>query len=66
MVIERGGLQEDALHIAVAVVNGVDYLLTWNYCHMASAQIRAGVERVCRNLGYEPTLICTSEELMEA
>ena len=55
---------EDALHIAVAAVNGVDYLLTWNYMHIANATMRQAIERVCREVGYEPPVICTPEELM--
>ena len=30
---------EDALHIAIATVNGVDYLLTWNCRHIANPEI---------------------------
>ncbi|MEK7812155.1 MAG: type II toxin-antitoxin system VapC family toxin [Candidatus Desantisbacteria bacterium] len=56
---------EDALHIAIAVTNGADYLLTWNCKHLANAAIRNMIEYVCRSKGYEPTIICTPEELME-
>lgn len=55
---------EDALHIAVAAVHGVDYLLTWNCKHIANATMRQSIERVCREAGYEPPVICTPEELM--
>lgn len=55
---------EDALHIAVATVHGVDYLLTWNCRHIANATMRQAIERVCREAGYEPPVICTPEELM--
>jgi len=55
----------DAAHIAVAVVNGIDYLVTWNFRHIANAAMRSHIERVCRNAGYEPTIICTPDELME-
>ena len=55
---------EDALHIAVAAVHGVEYLLTWNCKHIANAAMRQAIERVCRNAGYEPPVICTPEELM--
>jgi hypothetical protein len=55
---------EDALHIAVAVTNGVDYLLTWNYRHLANATMRSTIERACRVAGYEPVIICTPEELL--
>jgi hypothetical protein len=54
----------DALHIAVAVVMGMDYVLTWNCTHIANAAIRPRIEEACRKLGYEPPVICTPEELM--
>jgi PIN domain len=57
---------EDALHIAVATVSGMDYLLTWNFKHIANAALRVDVELVCRLNGYEPPVICSPMELMEA
>ena len=54
----------DAVHIAVAVTGGVGYLLTWNFTHLANATIRSQIERKCRLSGYEPTVICTPDELM--
>lgn len=54
---------EDALHIAVAAVHGLDFLLTWNCKHIANAMMRSAIERVCREAGYEPPVICTPEEL---
>lgn len=56
----------DAYHIAIATVNGMDYLLTWNCTHIANAAMRSDIETVCRNYGYEPPIICTPQELMEA
>jgi predicted nucleic acid-binding protein len=53
----------DALHIAIAAVHGVDYLLTWNCTHIANVTLRPRIEAVCRTAGYEPPLICTPEEL---
>ncbi|MCP4614302.1 MAG: type II toxin-antitoxin system VapC family toxin, partial [Planctomycetes bacterium] len=68
-LITQGALPEnatvDALHIAIAVVNGMDYLLTWNCAHIANATMRGTIEYVCRTKGYEPPVICTPEELME-
>lgn len=55
----------DAIHIAVAVVNGMDYLLTWNCTHIANAGIRARIEKICRDTDLYPPVICTPEELME-
>lgn len=53
----------DALHIAIAAIHGVDYLLTWNCTHIANVTLRPQIEAVCRAAGYEPPLICTPEEL---
>jgi len=55
----------DAMHIAVATVGGMDYLLTWNCKHIANAILRPKVEAVSRELGYEPPIICTPQELWE-
>lgn len=57
---------EDAAHIAIAVTNGVDFLVTWNFRHIANAAMRSRIEHICRQAGYEPPVICTPNELMEA
>jgi len=54
----------DALHIAVATVHGMDYLLTWNCKHIANAEMQSKVAAVCRESGFEPPVICTPEELL--
>jgi hypothetical protein len=54
----------DALHIAVAAVHGMEYLLTWNCAHIANVEFRNPIESVCRTHGYEPPAICTPEELL--
>jgi hypothetical protein len=68
-LIEQGPLPAnavvDALHIAIAAVHGMHYLLTWNCTHIANAAIRSDIEDVCRARGYEPPVICTPEELVE-
>lgn len=55
----------DALHVAIAAVNGIEYLLTWNCTHIANAHTRPKIEASCRALGYEPPIICTPQELTE-
>jgi hypothetical protein len=54
----------DALHVAIATVHGMDYLLTWNYTHIANATLREPIASVCRANGYEPSAICTPDELL--
>ena len=51
----------DALHISVAAVNGVQYILTWNCKHIANPAMRPRIERLCREMGYEPPVICTPQ-----
>ena len=68
-LVQQGPLPEnaaaDALHIGIATVNGMDYLLTWNCAHIANAAMRQRIEAVCRASGYQPPILCTPEELME-
>jgi predicted nucleic acid-binding protein len=54
---------QDALHIAVACLHGMEYLLTWNCAHLANAQFRSRIEQICRDAGYVAPIICTPEEL---
>ena len=55
----------DAVHIAIAAANGVEYLVTWNFRHIANAVARPLIESACRIAGFSPPTICTPEELME-
>jgi len=54
----------DAFHIAIAAVNGVKYLATWNFKHIANASLRKRIEQICLASGFEPPIICTPDELM--
>ncbi|MEH2367862.1 MULTISPECIES: hypothetical protein [unclassified Nostoc] len=54
----------DALHIALATVYGLDYLLTWNCKHMANAQIQRKLSQISSELGYVLPVICTPYELI--
>ena len=54
----------DAFHIAISAVNGISYLLTWSFKHIANASLRGRIEQVCRETGFDPPVICTPEELM--
>lgn len=55
----------DALHIAVATVHGMDYLLSWNCRHIANAFTLPRVYDICWRAGYKPPFVCTPLELME-
>ena len=56
---------EDALHIAIATTNRIQYLVTWNYRHIANATKQRLIAEVCQKADYQPVVICTPEQLME-
>lgn len=53
----------DAVHVAVAAVNGIHYLLTWNCTHIANAERFEAIQTVCVESGYKSPIICTPDEL---
>jgi len=55
----------DAYHLAIAAVNKLNYLLTWNCRHLANASMQKIIERVCKKAGYDCPVICTPEQLTE-
>lgn len=58
------GAADDALHLALAVVHGMDFLLTWNCRHLANAELTFGIQQALTGRGYRSPVICTPEELM--
>ncbi|HEY0553808.1 MAG TPA: type II toxin-antitoxin system VapC family toxin [Thermoanaerobaculia bacterium] len=54
----------DAAHIAVAAYHSMSFLLTWNCSHIANAALRPKIEKICREQGYAPPVLCTPEELL--
>jgi len=68
-LISRGAIpakaEIDAYHVAIAAINGIEYLLTWNCTHIANDHTRPKIEAACRAFGYEPPIICTPDELTE-
>jgi len=55
---------EDALHIAISTLNGVDYLLSWNFKHIVKVKTRRVVNMVNLSLGYPDLRIATPAELI--
>ena len=54
----------DAVHLAMASVYRLDYLLTWNLKHLANAMILARLRPVVEQLGSVLPLVCTPLQLM--
>ncbi len=67
--IEDGPLPEkasrDAIHIALAVVHRIDFLLTWNCTHIANAFMERKLHAILAEEGFsDPPVICTPQELL--
>jgi predicted nucleic acid-binding protein len=60
-----GPVAGDALHVAVATVHGMDYLLTWNVRHLANPNKLNHLRVVCLRAGLAPPRILTPELLWE-
>ncbi len=54
----------DALHIAIAALNGMDYLLTWNCKHSANPSLRRIIEQVLDDSNLKSPIICTPQEML--
>lgn len=57
------GAEADALHIAVAAVHRIDYLLTWNFRHIDNAATKPLIRAICADAGYSCPEICAPVEL---
>jgi len=68
-LISKGGFpsgtEADALHVAVAAVHRIDYLLTWNFRHIDNAAKKPIIRSICVAAGYSCPEICTPMELLQ-
>ena len=56
--------EADALHLALATIHEMDYLLTWNCRHIARGSVKRALPAVNAARGYGTPTICTPEELL--
>ena len=56
---------DDALHMAVAAVNGMDVLITWNFAHLNNPIARIKIRQIVENNGYRCPEVCSPDELLE-
>ena len=54
----------DALHVAIAATQGIDYLITWNFRHINNASTRTMVVNVVSDFGLVCPVLCSPEELI--
>ncbi|MFG0315252.1 MAG: type II toxin-antitoxin system VapC family toxin [Phycisphaerales bacterium] len=66
LAMPRPAAAGDALHVAVATLHGMDYVLTWNVRHLANPNKIEHLRKVCFRFGRLPPTIVTPEFLWEA
>ena len=55
----------DAIHVAVAAIHAIPYLVTWNFAHLANPHTKPKIEQICRDAGYAPPRIQSPKAILE-
>lgn len=55
---------EDALHIAIAAVNSIDFIVTWNFKHINNPFMKSKIREIIKDAGYKCPVMCSPEELI--
>ena len=55
----------DAVHIAVAPVHQMNYIVTWNFKHIANPYTRDRLRAVVADAGFRLPVMCSPEELIQ-
>jgi len=54
----------DAVHIALASVHRIDFLVTWNFKHIANPHTRERMRTRINDSGFRMPVMCSPEELL--
>lgn len=67
-IVQRGlvppQVAEDALHTAIAAAHGMDFLLTWNFKHIANPALQYRIAGFLDEINLALPFTCTPEELL--
>lgn len=67
--IEKGVIpskyEDDAFHIAIASVNNLDVIVSWNFAHIVKLKTRREVAVINTLMGYRPVEICSPQEVVD-
>jgi predicted nucleic acid-binding protein len=68
LLIKKKGIPEkypeDALHIAIAAINGIDFIATWNFKHINNPYTRDKIKKIIEEAGYVCPVLASPEELL--
>jgi hypothetical protein len=54
---------EDAMHVATAALNGMDFVVTWNFTHINNAATGHKIRAVIDRHGFQCPELCSPEEV---
>ncbi len=67
-IIQRGAIiesySEDAYHIAIAIINEMDFILSWNFRHIVRKKTKDIVRMICTLSNLRQIEIITPAELL--
>ena len=63
--IISGNYLDDARHVAIATINNLDAVISWNYGHLVNINKIKGVNLVNETMGYKHIEIITPEEVID-
>ena len=55
---------EDAIHISLAAVNGINIIVTWNFSHINNPFTKLKIRKIVENQGLVCPEICSPDELL--
>ncbi len=56
--------EADAMHVAIAAVHKMKFLLTWNCTHLANPVLAQRIDSTCKAFGLRCPILCTPEDIM--
>jgi predicted nucleic acid-binding protein len=68
LLLEKNGIPkefpEDALHIAIAAVEKIDFIATWNFKHINNPFTKNKIKQIIEDAGFSCPVLASPEELL--
>jgi predicted nucleic acid-binding protein len=68
LLVEKNGIPkefpEDALHIAIAAVEKIDFIATWNFKHINNPFTKNKIKQIIEDAGFSCPVLASPEELL--
>jgi len=58
-------MRDDARHLALATINEMDFLVSWNFKHLVRSETRERVRQINKTLGYASFIIASPIDFLE-